>query len=75
MPPAVVEKAVQAGSASQEFKKESAAARLLGSGNADWSLELPNVQLMDKALLVLLSLRSFTQYAPLFWFSSANLIS
>ena len=32
MAPAVVEKAAQAGSASKEFKKESAAARLLGSG-------------------------------------------
>ena len=42
MAPAVVEKASQAGSASKEFKKESAAARLLGSGNADQPLELPN---------------------------------
>lgn len=75
MAPAVVEKAVQAGSASQEFKKESAAARLLGSGNADWSLDLPNVQLIDEAPLVLLSLRSSTQYASLFWFGSTNLIS
>ena len=66
MAPAVVEKAAQAGSASKEFKKESAAARLLGSGNADWSLELRNVQLMDKAPLVLLSLPSSIQYAPIF---------
>ncbi|CAF9935183.1 MAG: hypothetical protein HETSPECPRED_009691 [Heterodermia speciosa] len=34
MAPAVVEKAAQAGSASKEFKKESATARLLGSGSA-----------------------------------------
>ena len=32
MAPAVVEKAAQAGSASKDFKKESATARLLGSG-------------------------------------------
>ena len=75
MPPTVVGKAVQAGSASQEFKKESAAARLLGSGNADWSLQLPNVQLIDKVLLVLLSLPSFIRYAPLSWLSSTILIS
>ncbi|KAL8791375.1 MAG: hypothetical protein Q9195_005913 [Heterodermia aff. obscurata] len=34
MAPAVVEKAAQAGSASKEFKKESAMARLLGSGSS-----------------------------------------
>jgi len=34
MAPAVVEKVVGGGSAAKEFKKESATARLLGSGTA-----------------------------------------
>lgn len=36
MAPAVVEKAAQAGAASKEFKKESATARLLGSGIGEY---------------------------------------
>lgn len=45
MAPAVVEAAANAGSAAKEFKKESAAARLLGSGIASLHTLLQLTQL------------------------------
>ena len=66
MAPAVVEKAAQAGSASKEFKKESATARLLGSG-ADTTIILMETLSDDKkVLLVSQNLQFFTPYVGFF---------
>ena len=61
MAPAVVEKVAEAGSASKEFKKESATARLLGSG-AETTIVLTEALADDnKVLLVLRNLQFSTR--------------
>ena len=66
MAPAVVEKAAQAGSAAKEFKKESATARLLGSG-AETAIALMETPADDKkVLLALQNLQFSTPYVGFF---------
>ena len=72
MAPAVVEKAAQAGSASKEFKKESATARLLGSGAEATIVSKENFADNHKVLLVSQNSPSFTLYVGVFTIGVAD---